>query len=149
MVAWSALPRRVTNLAAKKKSPTKPANAKSAEQTIQSLISYPLAKLERRVDALEEGMSELRSTDAGLAGQITAMQHTIKQVDERTLRGEKLMMEMQHTQLKTNRLLEQLLVVSKPVTVVVSPRVPPDMVKVVEEVEALADGDAEPPPTPK
>jgi len=67
-----------------------------------------LAKLRQRVEALETDFHALRTDMGNLSDELGSLRMTVKQVDDRTLRGEKLMLEMQGEQLKISRTLDRI-----------------------------------------
>ncbi len=65
-----------------------------------------LKELENRLSQVERDSLAMRSEMSTLKEDVAALRTTVKQVDERTIRGEKLMLEMQGEQRKTFKLLE-------------------------------------------
>lgn len=62
--------------------------------------------LASRVAKLEEDMHEMRSKMAGFGEDLAALKTAVKHVDERTLRGEKLMMSMQMESRHTSKVVD-------------------------------------------
>lgn len=73
-----------------------------------TLVSLPIEGLERRVTALEHDVHSLRTGMHSLSQEMSALKHAVKQVDERAMRGERLMMEMQVEQLRMAKTLDRI-----------------------------------------
>ena len=67
-----------------------------------------LVKLRARVEALETDFNVLKADMDNLSDELGSLRTTVKQVDDRTLRGEKLMLEMQGEQLKISRTIDRI-----------------------------------------
>ena len=65
-----------------------------------------LAALSKRVQQVEGDVSSLRSEVTAFKEDMTVLRTQIRQIDERTLRGERLMMEMQIEQRHMARVLD-------------------------------------------
>ena len=64
--------------------------------------------LEGRVLALEHDTQEMRDNMERLSEDVQLLHATIKQMDERTIRGERLMMEMQGEQRQQSKVLSEI-----------------------------------------
>ncbi len=64
--------------------------------------------LEDRVLALEHDTQEMRDNMERLSEDVQLLHATIKQMDERTIRGERLMMEMQGEQRQQSKVLAEI-----------------------------------------
>lgn len=69
-------------------------------------VTKALAHLDKRVTILELGMAGIGASVKRLDDEVSILKQVVKGIDERTIRGEKLMMEMQGDQRKMMRLLE-------------------------------------------
>lgn len=69
-----------------------------------------LSTLEGRVTALEHDVHALRNGMTHLTEEVVLLKAAVKQVDERTLRGERLLMEMQGEQLRMAKTLDRIAV---------------------------------------
>jgi len=67
----------------------------------------------QRVTALEKDFASLRSNMTNLSEEVSTLSATIKHVDERTQRGEKLLMDMQISQRRTSRVVDRIAVFLK------------------------------------
>lgn len=64
--------------------------------------------LEHRVTVLEHDVHALRTGMSRLTEEVTLLKVAVKQVDERTTRGERLLLEMQGEQLKMSKTLDRI-----------------------------------------
>lgn len=67
-----------------------------------------LVGLEQRVTVLEHDVHALRTGMTRLTEEMTMLKVAVKQVDERTIRGERLMLEMQGEQSKMVKALDRI-----------------------------------------
>lgn len=67
-----------------------------------------VSALQLRVVALEKDFTNIRGDMHHLSEEVTALRVTVRHVDERSLRGEKLMLEMQGEQRKMSKLLNKI-----------------------------------------
>lgn len=67
-----------------------------------------LASLKHRVAALEKDFHSLRSDMGLLSDEVASLKVVVKQVDARTLRGEKLMLDMQGEQMRVSRTVDRI-----------------------------------------
>lgn len=68
----------------------------------------PLDGLESRVSTLERDVSMLKNSMSALSEEMSALKFAVKQVDERTLRGERLMLDMQGEQHRMSRTIDRI-----------------------------------------
>lgn len=71
-------------------------------------VSRVLAHLDKRVTILELGMTGIGVTVKRLDDEVSLLRSVVKGIDERTIRGEKLMMSMQGEQRQMLRILERI-----------------------------------------
>lgn len=64
--------------------------------------------LESRVSTLERDVNMLKNSMSALSEEMTALRFTVKQMDERTLRGERLMMDIQGEQHRMSRTIDRI-----------------------------------------
>ena len=74
--------------------------AKRRKTKLAPTLATRVAVLEHDVHALKLGVNHLRD-------EMVAVRLAVKQIDERGVRGERLLLEMQGEQLRTNKALEQ------------------------------------------
>lgn len=67
-----------------------------------------LADVEARVEALERDSKQMRNEMGKLTEELGALRVTVHQVDERTRRGEKLLMHMQGEQRQMSKTLDRI-----------------------------------------
>lgn len=81
---------------------------KSAAQQSRDATLEQLTSLQTRVEHLERDSSEMRSDMFKLTEELGALRVVVKHVDERTLRGEKLMGLMQIEQRRQTRTINRI-----------------------------------------
>jgi septal ring factor EnvC (AmiA/AmiB activator) len=67
-----------------------------------------ITQLQRRVATLEDDFREMRHGMSKLSEELGELRATVRHVDERTMRGEKLMLEMQVEQRRMARSVERI-----------------------------------------
>lgn len=67
-----------------------------------------LSALRARVFSLEQSYFEMRADVTSLRGDLSEVQHTVQQMNERSQRGEKLMLEMQGDQRRMSKVLDSI-----------------------------------------
>lgn len=70
--------------------------------------SSAITLLQRRVATLEDDFREMRTGMSKLSEELGELRATVRHVDERTMRGEKLMLEMQVEQRRMARSVERI-----------------------------------------
>lgn len=74
----------------------------------QARRCVPLDGLELRVTTLERDVSVLKNSMSALSEEMSALRFAVRQMDERTLRGERVLLEMQGEQSKMRRVVERI-----------------------------------------
>lgn len=95
-------------MAKKKKQTSRPKRRARTQVELASGLSHQLTALQGRVESLERDSQDMRTDMGKLSEELGALRVTVKQVDERTLRGEKLMMDMQLEQRKQSKVLDRI-----------------------------------------
>lgn len=90
------------------------------------------AALQRRVATLETDFHSLRTDMGSLSDEVAGLKTVVSKVDSRTLRGEKMMMEMQGEQRRASKMIDR---IAEHWKIELEPPVPPS-----------ADPGDEPPP---
>lgn len=98
--------------------------------------SPSLDALASRVKALENDFSAMRGDMTNLSDDVAGLKKVVKQVDERTLRGEKLALEMQGEQRRTAKMIDR---IAAHWNLTVEPPVPPATEPAEDEDPADAD----------
>lgn len=101
---------------------------KKSKSSVSKKTSSKALGLEARVKKLEEDMHEMRAKMTDFGDDLAALRTTVKHVDERTLRGERVMLSMQveqHRMSKNIDLIAEKLQV-QPVAPVLQPADPPE-----------------------
>jgi SMC interacting uncharacterized protein involved in chromosome segregation len=97
----------VGGVSRKKTLATRPAKKRTLKLVTRSRAKEDaLVLLQSRVEQVEGDVRALKYEVDTVRQDLTALTISMRQIDERTIRGEKLLMEMQGEQRRTNRLLE-------------------------------------------
>ncbi len=109
---------------------------KTSKRRSAAQKSPSLSALATRVQALENDFSAMRGDMTSLSDDVAGLKKVVKQVDERTLRGEKLMLDMQGEQRRTAKMIDR---IAQHFSLTVEPPVPHSATPTEDEAPPDAD----------